>query len=108
MEGLGVAVGKLLDDFQAMLFERGRQRLADSTTHVGTWDEFTEVFREGESRFVYAHWDGTTETEHAIKNATKATIRCLPLESDGPAAEPGNCIKTGQPSQRRVLFSKNY
>jgi len=57
---------------------------------------------------VHAHWDGTHETEKAIKDATKATIRCLPLEGQGPAIASGTCIKTGKPSLRRVLFAKNY
>ena len=50
----------------------------------------------------------TDETEKAVKNATKATIRCLPLEGEGPEAEPGECVKTGAASARRVLFAKNY
>ena len=57
---------------------------------------------------MYAHWDGTTETELAIKEATKATLRCVPLDGEGPAAEPGKCVKTGEPSAQRVLFAKNY
>jgi prolyl-tRNA synthetase len=66
------------------------------------------VFADQASKFAWAHWDGTTETELAIKEATRATIRCIPLAGQGPAPEPGKCVKTGKPSSQRVLFSKNY
>ncbi len=108
MEGLGVSVGKLLDDFQQKLFDDALARKEANTVSVDTWDEFTDVFADGQSKFVWAHWDGTDETEKAVKNATKATIRCLPLEGEGPEAEPGECVKTGAASARRVLFAKNY
>ena len=61
-----------------------------------------------QSKFVWAHWDGTDETEKVVKSETKATVRCLPLEGEGPEAEPGECVKTGAASARRVLFAKNY
>ena len=67
-----------------------------------------DVFAGEGSKFVHAHWDGTAETEKAIKDETKVTIRCLPLAGDGPPSEPGKCIKTGKPSARRVLFAKAY
>ena len=108
MENLGIQVGQLLDDFQNLLFRRAKERLTENTVSVDTWDEFHGVFEGQSSRFVYAHWDGTTETEAAIKEETKATIRCLPHPEDGPEPEPGSCVKTGKPSARRVLFAKNY
>lgn len=108
MDGLGAALGKILDDLQSSLFNTAQKRLDDNTVHVDSWDDFVDVFKDGGSKFVYAHWDGTRETELAIKNATKATIRCLPYAEDGPAVEAGTCIKTGQPSAQRVLFAKNY
>jgi prolyl-tRNA synthetase len=108
MEGIGLAVGKMLDDFQQALYDRALALREANTVSVDTWEEFEAVFADGQSKFVWAHWDGTTETEHAIKDATKATIRCIPLEGQGPAPEPGTCIKTGQPSAQRVLFAKNY
>ena len=108
MADLGVSIGRVLDEIQAQLLARAERRLADETVHVGSWDEFTDVFSGAGSKFVYAHWDGTTETELAIKNETKATIRCLPTDGDGPAPEPGACIKTGKPSEQKVLFAKNY
>jgi prolyl-tRNA synthetase len=108
MDGLGPAVGKALDELQADLYARARSRLEEHTLSVDTWDDFAAVFEGAGSKFVHAHWDGTTETELAIKDATKATIRCLPFEGQGPPIEPGRCIKTGRPSARRVLFAKNY
>jgi len=107
-DGLGVQVGERLDKFQRFLFERALAFREANTSSVDTWDEFVACFDESRSSFVYAHWDGTTETELSIKEATKATIRCLPLAGQGPAPEPGQCIKTGRPSARRVLFAKNY
>jgi len=108
MDGLGVTVGKTLDEFQSFLFERAKAFREANTIRVDRWSDFEQVFADQGSRFVYAHWDGTTETELAIKEATKATIRCIPLEGQGPAPEPGRCIKTGRPSARPVLFAKNY
>ena len=107
-DGLGVEIGKRLDRFQEELYERALQRREENTHLVDSWDDFVAAFEDGKSSFVYAHWDGTTETELAIKEATKATIRCIPLEGEGPPAEPGKCIKTGEPSAQRVLFAKNY
>jgi prolyl-tRNA synthetase len=107
-QDLGVSIGRVLDEFQAELLRRARAFRDANTVSVDTWDDFRAVFAGEGSKFVHAHWDGTTETEKAIKDATKATIRCLPLDGQGPAAEPGRCIKTGRPSTRRVLFAKNY
>ncbi len=105
---IGVNVGKVLDDFQQQLFDAALARRKAAEKTVDTWEEFEACFAGSESSFVYAHWDGTTETELAIKDATKATIRCIPLPGEGPDPEPGKCIKTGNPSAQRVLFSKNY
>jgi len=106
--GIGPAVGKVLDEMQADLYQRALARREANTVSVDTWDDFAAVFAGADSKFVWAHWDGSTETELAIKEATKATIRCIPLDGEGPAAEPGTCIKTGAPSAQRVLFAKNY
>jgi prolyl-tRNA synthetase len=110
MRDLGVSLGRVLDEFQDALFQAAQKRLEESTTFVDSWKEFLEVFRDGESRFVYAHWDGTTATELAIKEETKVTIRCLPYREDAPERvfERGACVKTGKPSAQRVLFAKNY
>jgi len=93
---------------QQTLFDRALAFRESKTRSVDTWDEFVDCFKDGESHFVWAHWDGTTETELAIKDATKATIRCLPWEGDGPGPEDGECIKTGKPSKQRALFAKAY
>jgi prolyl-tRNA synthetase len=108
MQDIGLHVGRVLDEFQAFLFERALALREASTVLVDTWEDFEAVFADGGSKFVYAHWDGTSETEDAIKNATKATIRCIPLPGEGPALEAGKCIHTGRPSAQRVLFAKNY
>jgi len=105
---LGLAVASRLDAFQKHLYVRALARRKENEHFVDSWTDFEAAFAEGNSSFVWAHWDGTTETELAIKEATKATIRCIPYPEDGPAAEPGTCIKTGKPSAQRVLFSKNY
>ncbi|KAA6310678.1 Proline--tRNA ligase, partial [termite gut metagenome] len=73
------------------------------TFTVETYDEFKEKIEEG--GFILAHWDGTTETEEKIKEETKATIRCIPMESD---KKPGKCMVTGKPSACRVLFARAY
>jgi prolyl-tRNA synthetase len=74
------------------------------TTQVDSYDEFKKVL-DGKAGFVMAHWDGTKETEAAIKEETKATIRCIPLDA---AEESGKCVYSGKPSARRVLFARAY
>ncbi len=108
MKSLGVSIGKVLDEFQEFLFVQAKARREANTLVVDTWKEFEEVFADQSSKFVWAHWDGTSETESAIKESTKATIRCIALPGEGPAPEAGKCIKTGKPSRQRVLFAKNY
>ena len=82
-----------------------RKRLEDNTISLDSYDDFTEVFKQDQGKFVMAHWDGTAETEAKVKEDTKATIRCIPLESD---MEAGECIVTGKPSKQRVVFAKAY
>ncbi len=101
-------LGGVLDRFQDFLFERAVKFREDNTVTIDSWGDFTDVFKDGESRFAWCHWDGTAETEAAIKEETKVTIRCIPLEGQGPDPEPGKCIKTGKPSARRVLFARAY
>jgi prolyl-tRNA synthetase len=98
----------VLDEFQTFLFDRAKRFREENTVSVDTWSDFLDVFAEGESKFVWAHWDGTAETEAKIKEETKVTIRCIPLPGQGPEPEPGQCIRTENPSARRVLFSKSY
>ncbi|MEO0790853.1 MAG: proline--tRNA ligase, partial [Bacteroidota bacterium] len=77
----------------------------EHTTSVDTFDDFKEAIKADIPGFIHAHWDGTTETELKIKELTKATIRCIPLDAED---EAGECILTGKPSERRVLFAKAY
>jgi prolyl-tRNA synthetase len=107
-DGLGAAVGKRLDDLQQHLFDAALARRKANEVEVDSWDDFVACFAAGASKFVWAHWDGTQETELAIKDATKATIRCVPLPDEGPEAAPGKCVKSGAASAQRVLFAKNY
>jgi prolyl-tRNA synthetase len=108
MADLGVHVGRILDEFQDFLYQRAKTALETNTHTIDNWKDFEAAFADGKSSFVWAHWDGTTETELKIKEQTKATIRCLALPGSGPEPEAGNCILTGAPSAQRVLFAKNY
>lgn len=94
----------LLDDIQQNIYQRALKFRSEMTTRVDTYEEMKQVL-ETKGGFVLAHWDGTPETEAAIKEETKATIRCIPL--DAPA-EDGKCVYSGKPSSRRVLFAQAY
>ncbi len=104
VDGVDSYVVGLLDDIQENIYERARLFRENNTFSVNTWEEFREVV-EKKGGFAYAHWDGTPETEAKIKEETKATIRCIPL--DNPAEE-GECVYTGKPSKQRVLFAVAY
>jgi prolyl-tRNA synthetase len=104
LDGLSDAVIQLLDDIQQAMFNKAKSYQQTHITKVDSWEDFEKVL-DGEAGFVSAHWDGTAETEEAIKQKTKATIRCIPL--DNPP-EAGNCILTGKPSKERVLFARAY
>lgn len=103
-------VGTDLSAMQVNLYERALEMRQTNTHRIDTWEEFVSHFSgEGGNGFVLAHWDGTDETERAISEATKATIRCIPLEPLGPEDnQPGVCVRTGSPSERRVVFAKAY
>ena len=101
--GIVAHVQGLLEEIQTALFDRAAKRTKETTARVDTWDEFKAALDAG--GFVEAHWDGSSETEDLIKQETKATIRCIPLEDDG---ESGTCIRTGAPSERRVFFARAY
>ncbi|MCR5115018.1 MAG: proline--tRNA ligase [Bacteroidales bacterium] len=103
-DGLAETIEKLLDEIQANLFRRSQEFRDANIRRADTWDEFLSILDE-KSGFVYAHWDGTTETEEKIKELAKATIRCIPF--DNPLEE-GKCILTGRPSKQRVLFARAY
>jgi len=97
-------VEKLLIEIQESLFQKAIDFRKEHITEVNSFDEFKEVL-ETKSGFISAHWDGTTETEDKIKELTKATIRCIPIDTQ---EEEGVCIFTGKPSIKRVLFAKAY
>lgn len=93
-----------LQDIQKNLFDKALKFRLDNTREVNTWEEFVETL-EKEGGFISAHWDGTPETEEKIKELTKATIRCIPLDAK---EEEGKCVFSGKPSNRRVIFAKAY
>ncbi len=97
-------VTALLDEIQQNLFARASAFRTERITNVESWDEFNEVLQV-KAGFISAHWDGTPETEAKIKELTKATIRCIPLDGE---EEAGSCVYSGKPSSRRVLFAKAY
>ncbi len=97
-------VEKLMGTIQTDLYDRALKFREDRIHRADTWEEFKEHI-EGRGGFVSAHWDGTAETEETIKQETKATIRCIPLDN---TPEIGKCIFTGKPSQQRVLFAIAY
>jgi prolyl-tRNA synthetase len=99
-----------LEEYGQTLFARALEFRNANTKRVDTWEEFQAAFEgDGGGGFILAHWDGTTETEDAINDATKATIRCIPLEPLGEGDDqPGVCVMTGKPSKQRVVFAKAY
>lgn len=104
LEGIADYIENLLNDIQDNLLNRSKQFRSEHITKVDTWEEFQSVLEE-KGGFISAHWDGTTETELKIKEATKATLRCIPLDNE---LEDGQCVFSGKPSKQRVLFAKAY
>ncbi|MDX1937774.1 MAG: proline--tRNA ligase [Flavihumibacter sp.] len=104
LENLAATVTALLEEIQQAMYTKALDYRAGHITKVDSWDEFVTVLN-GKGGFVSAHWDGTAETEETIKEKTKATIRCIPLDNN---AEEGQCILTGKPSKQRVLFAQAY
>lgn len=103
-EGLADHVVALLDEIQEAIYTKARTFRDEHITPVDSYDEFKSVL-DGKGGFVSCHWDGTVETEKRVKDETKATIRCIPLDVK---EEEGICIFTGKPSRHRVLFAKAY
>ena len=103
-EGIVEYIQNLLEEIQTNLFQKALDYRNTHITEVNSFDEFKEVL-DGKGGFVSAHWDGTTETEEKIKELTKATIRCIPLDR---IEEAGSCVFTGAPSKGRVYFAKAY
>ena len=104
LDGLAEYVKNLLDEIQESIFQKALAFRNDNTRQADTWEEFVQLLDE-KAGFISAHWDGTEETEEKIKEQTKATIRCIPLNN---SLEEGHCIMTGQPSKQRVLFARAY
>lgn len=102
--GLTDYILDLLADIQKNIFQKAKSFRDSMIFRVDNWEDFTQTL-DSKGGFMYAHWDGTPETEEKIKELTKATIRCIPL---GEKPEEGKCILTGKPSKRRVLFARAY
>jgi prolyl-tRNA synthetase len=103
-DGLENYIADLLQEIQANIYQRAADYRTEHITKADTYEEFKELL-DGKAGFILAHWDGTSETELKIKEETKATIRCIPL--DNPL-EDGICIYSGKPSIQRVLFARAY
>ncbi|MEI9944827.1 MAG: hypothetical protein WDN26_11465 [Chitinophagaceae bacterium] len=94
----------LLLDIQHDMFNKAKTYREEHITKADSWEEFEKLLDE-KGGFIAAHWDGTAATEEAIKEKTKATIRCIPLKNE---QEDGKCILSGNPSKQRVLFARAY
>ena len=103
-EGIAAYITALLEEIQQNIYSKALNFRTENTRKVDDYDEFKRVLKE-ERGFILAHWDGTPETEEKIKQDTKATIRCIPL--DAPEEE-GKCIFSGKPSNKRVIFALAY
>ena len=104
VEGLAATVAQLLEEIQQNMYNRALAFRNEKTAEANSWDEFVKLLDE-KPGFISAHWDGTGETEEKIKELSKATIRCIPLNNK---QEEGKCILTGNPSTQRVLFARAY
>jgi prolyl-tRNA synthetase len=104
IDGLAGYVKNLLDEIQQYIFQKALDFRNENIRKADTWEEFVQLLDE-KGGFISAHWDGTAETEEKIKQLTKATIRCIPLQNE---QEEGTCICSKQPSSQRVLFARAY
>jgi prolyl-tRNA synthetase len=102
--GISDLVKDTLDQIQSDLYNKALDFQQKRTYHVDTWDDFVDVI-DNKQGFAVAHWNGNSETEEKIKELTKATIRCIPLDNN---QENGKCVLTGEPSTQRVIFAKSY
>jgi len=103
IEGIDDKISHILEEIQRNLFEKASDFRRKNTFIANTKDEFKDLIKKG--GFVYAHWDGTKQTEQMIKDETKATLRCIPLDQNN---ESGVCLFSGKQSKKRVLFAKAY
>jgi prolyl-tRNA synthetase len=104
IDGLAENIIALLADIQTAIYNKAKGFRDEHITRADTWDEFIQLL-DTKTGFIAAHWDGTPETEDKIKELTKATIRCIPLDNK---QEDGKCILTGNESRQRVLFARAY
>ncbi len=104
MDGLSDSIISLLAEIQQSIYDKAKAFREENITKADKWDEFVKMLDE-KPGFIAAHWDGTSETENKIKELTKATIRCIPLNN---VEEEGKCIYSGNPSKERVLFARAY
>ncbi len=103
MNDIETVIPEMLHEMQKSIYDKALKFRSENTYSVDTWNDFKSTLEKG--GFVYAHWDGTTETETKIKEETKATIRCIPFDA---TEEDGKCIYSGKPSKQRVLFARAY
>jgi prolyl-tRNA synthetase len=103
MEGIEDRIEALMEEIQENLFEKAKNFREENSRNVDSWEAFKVEIEKG--GFLYAHWDGSPETEQKIKDETKATIRAIPLDNAG---EEGNCVYSGKPSKQRVIFARAY
>lgn len=101
--GIASHIASLLEEIQENIYNKAQDRMKANTFEINSYDEFKEKIEEG--GFMLCHWDGTAETEAKIKEETKATIRCIPIDGD---ATPGKCMVTGKLSARRVIIARSY
>lgn len=104
LENIEADIELLLNDIQTAIYKKAFDFREANITNADTYEEFVSIL-DGKAGFVAAHWDGAPETEEKIKEQTKATIRCIPLNNK---QEEGKCILTGKPSSQRVLFARAY
>ena len=103
LEGVAIYIKDLLNEIQEAIYQKALNFRAENTFKIDTWDEFKEQIEKG--GFLFCHWDGSSETEEKIKELTKATIRCIPMDA---AEEAGICVYSGNPSTKRVVFARAY
>jgi prolyl-tRNA synthetase len=104
VDGITAYVKNLLSEIQDSLYSKALAFRDQSTVKVDDYNSFKEIL-DKKGGFILAHWDGTSETEGKIKEETKATIRCIPINNE---QEEGKCIYSGKPSKQRVIFAKAY
>ncbi|MGI8466936.1 MAG: His/Gly/Thr/Pro-type tRNA ligase C-terminal domain-containing protein, partial [Pyrinomonadaceae bacterium] len=103
IEGIADYVSDLLNEIQSNIYQKALKFREENTFKIDSWEDFKTQIEKG--GFILAHWDGTSETEEAIKNETKATIRCIPFDGE---TEEGKDVYSGAPSKQRVVFARAY